>query len=189
MKPAPLHSKPRLDKSGGYAVGERRDIDRSQLELEMDDMNDQELILAELRKISAWADFQRRSSKWSLVVLVVFLLGAIMFGPRAVDFWFDQATKREDRWYDVESNVELGDFDNAIRIGEEFVQKTPLHPEAHQRLAGAYLAAGKLPQAREHYAEAFRLFPSEQNEKLVRAIDKRIQAEISGPGDPANAGE
>lgn len=152
-------------------------------------MNDNELILTELRKISAWADFQRRSGKWSLVMLVVFFSGMYVLGPRAVEFWLDRTTKREVRWYDVESNVDLGDFDNAIRIGEEFVQKTPLHPEAHRRLAGAYLAAGKLPQAREHYAEAFRLFPSEQNEKMVRAIDKRIQAEISQPGDAANTGQ
>lgn len=152
-------------------------------------MNDNELILAELRKISAWADIQRRSSKWSLLVLVVFLSGAYVFGPQAVDFWVDRTTKRETRWYDVESNVDLGDFDSAIRIGEEFVQKTPLHPDAHQRLAGAYLAAGKLPEARKHYAEAYRLFPSEQNEKKVIAIDKRIQAESSRSDDNANAGQ
>lgn len=152
-------------------------------------MNDNELILAELRKISAWADFQRRSGKWSLVVLVVFFSGMYAIGPRAVEFWLDRTTKREDRWYDVESNVELGDFDNAIRIGEESVQKTPLHPEAHQRLAGAYLAAGRLPEARKHYAEAYRLFPSEQNEKKVIAIDKRIQAESSRSDDNANAGQ
>jgi len=43
------------------------------------------------------------------------------------------------------------------------------------RLAAAYLAAGKIEKAREHYAQAFHLFPSEENEKVLVAIDRRIK--------------
>ena len=86
-------------------------------------MNDNEAIFAELRKISAWTDLQRKMTKWSLIL------------------------------------------------------KTPQYPEAHRRLAGAYLAAGKVEKASEHYAEAFRLFPSEENEKLLMAIERRSKAE------------
>jgi len=80
-------------------------------------------------------------------------------------------------WYDVERSVRLGDFEKAIAVGEELIVKTPQYPQAHQRLAGAYLAAGNLEKAREHYSESFRLFPSEENEKLLSAIEKRIKAE------------
>jgi tetratricopeptide (TPR) repeat protein len=80
-------------------------------------------------------------------------------------------------WYDVERNVRLGDFEKAIALGEELIAKTPQYSEAHQRLAGAYLAAGNIEKAKEHYAEAFRLFPSEENEKLLSAIEKRIKPE------------
>jgi len=38
----------------------------------MEKMDDNESILAELRKISAWADMQRKMTKWSL------LIGAVM---------------------------------------------------------------------------------------------------------------
>ena len=67
--------------------------------------------------------------------------------------------------------------------------KTPLYPEAHRRLAGAYLAAGDIEKARQHYAEAFRLFPSEENEKLLAAIDRRIKAENLQPDGAANGSQ
>lgn len=73
--------------------------------------------------------------------------------------------------------IRLGDFEKAIAIGEELILKTPQYPEAHERLARAYLAAGNLEKAKEHYAEAFRLFSSEENEKLLSAIEKRVKAD------------
>jgi tetratricopeptide (TPR) repeat protein len=61
----------------------------------------------------------------------------------------------------------MGDFDKALGIGEELILKTPQSPDAHKRLAAAYLAAGKLDKAREHYAETVRLFPSERKRKAT----------------------
>ena len=144
-------------------------------------MNDNEAILVELRKISAWAERQRKVTKWSLVFLAVFipaLVGfTIMMEQRVSAKFEDTAPSQKPDWYEVERNARLGDFDKATGMGEELIVKTPQSPDAHKRLAGAYLAAGKLDKAREHYAEAFRLFPSEENEKQLTAIDKRISAE------------
>jgi tetratricopeptide (TPR) repeat protein len=142
---------------------------------------DDELVLAELRKISAWADLQRRITKWSFIFLAVFIPALIAFvflmEQRVKSSLEDAPPRQKMDWYEVDQNVRQGDFDKALAIGEELIIKTPLYPEAHQRLGGAYLAAGKLDKAREHYAEAFRLFPSEENEKLLNAIEKRSNAE------------
>jgi len=144
-------------------------------------MKDTEEILAELRKISAWANLQRKATKWSLIFAAIFIPVVIGGGV-----WMEQREKTnlESRipsqppdWYEVERNVRLGDFEKAIAIGEELLLKTPQYPEAHHRLAGAYLASGNLEKAKQHYAEAFRLFPSEENEKLLSAIEKRIKAD------------
>ncbi len=89
-------------------------------------------------------------------------------------------------WSDVDSHIRHAEFDEAIRIGEELIQKTPQYPEGHHRLASAYLAAGKTEQAREHYAQAFHLFPSEDNEKFLIAIEKRIKE--GSPQDSAASG-
>jgi tetratricopeptide (TPR) repeat protein len=80
-------------------------------------------------------------------------------------------------WSDVDRNVREGDPDKAILIGEELIAKTPQYWKSHERLANAYLAAGKVDKAKEHFATAFRLFPSEENEKLLSAIEKRIKTE------------
>jgi len=90
-------------------------------------------------------------------------------------------------WSDVDSHIRHAEFDEAIRIGEELIQKTPQYPEGHHRLASAYLAAGKTEQAREHYAQAFHLFPSEDNEKFLIAIEKRIKE--GSPNSAANGSQ
>lgn len=148
-------------------------------------MNDHEPILIELRKISAWAEMQRKISKWSLIFLAVFVPGLIIFAL-LMTFMVEQRVKRNlesfaseniPSWYDVHQNVRRGDFDKAIQIGEELVLKTPLYSEAHRNLGEAYLAAGDIEKAKQHYAEAFRLLPTEQNEKLLDAINRRREAE------------
>jgi hypothetical protein len=138
-------------------------------------------ILAELRKISAWAELQRKITKGSLIVLAVFVpvvVGVFILLDRHLKkkVESDLAPQQLD-WYDVDRDVRLGDFEKAIAIGEALILKTPEYPEAHERLARVYLAAGNLEKAKEHYAEAFRLFPSEENEKLLSTIEKRVKAD------------
>ena len=154
-------------------------------------MNNDEPILTELRKISAWADTQRKMTKWSLIFVAVVIPAIVIIGvlmDRRMSTKLETIVPEEKPdWYDVDQSVRRGDFDKAIQIGEKLILKTPLYPEAHRRLAGAYLAAGSIDKARQHYAEAFRLFPSEENEKVLAAIDSRIKAENPQQGGAANA--
>ena len=150
-------------------------------------MNDNDAILAELKKISAWADMQRKTMKWSLVcaavVLPLMVVFAIAMDKKMKSSLEDLRNPPEKlTWYDVDRNVHLADITKAIEIGETLIAKTPLYPDGHRRLAVAYLAAGRIEKAREHYAEAFRLFPSEENEKLLMAIEKRNKAGNPQPG-------
>jgi len=82
-------------------------------------------------------------------------------------------------WYEVDRDARAGDFDKALQIGEDLIKKTPQDPEAHRRLANAYLAAGKIDKAKDQYAIACLLFPSEENLKLRDAIEKRIAADTA----------
>jgi tetratricopeptide (TPR) repeat protein len=146
-------------------------------------MNNDEAILAELRKISAWADMQRKVTKWSFIFIAVFVPALVIFGVvmeyhLKVEVADIRSSDKSEKptWTDVDWRTRRGDVDEAIKIGEELIQKTPQYPDGHHRLATAYLAAGKIQKARDHYVEAFRLFPSEENEKLLVAIDKRLKA-------------
>ena len=46
----------------------------------MEEMNDNESILAELRKIAAWADMQRKTTRWALIFAAVFFPAMVIFG-------------------------------------------------------------------------------------------------------------
>ena len=145
-------------------------------------MNDNETILAELRKIGAWADMQRKITKWSFIVIAALIPAMIVFGivmekrfTTTMDDISSHDKPEKPTWSDVDWKIRRVEFDEAIRLGEELIQRTPQYPEGHHRLASAYLAAGKTEQAREHYAQAFHLFPSEENEKSLIAINKRIK--------------
>src|SRR5437879_5419604 len=111
-------------------------------------MNNDEPILNELRKISAWADMQRKLTKWSLIFIAVLIPALVIFGvlmERRVSTKLESVVPEEKPdWYDVDQSVRRGDFDKAIQIGEKLILKSPLYPEAHRRLAGAYLAAGSI---------------------------------------------
>jgi cytochrome c-type biogenesis protein CcmH/NrfG len=156
-------------------------------------MNDNESILAELRRIGAWADMQRRITKWSLIAVAVLVPALIVFGivmenrlSASMEEVHSPEKAAKPSWNDVDWNIRRADPDEAIRIGEELIQKMPQHPEGHLRLASAYLAAGRADKARDHYAEAFRLLPTEENGKLLAAIDRRIKAGNPQPDGAAN---
>lgn len=152
-------------------------------------MNDNDTILAELKKISAWADMQRKMTKWSLIGVAIFI--PILFLSAA--YLENRLTKNIDRytdsskseWYDVSRNIQRGDINEAIRIGELLIANTPLYPDGHARLGSAYLAAGNIKKAQEHYSEAVRLFPSEENMALLNAASLRIKQEIPQQAGPA----
>ena len=152
-------------------------------------MDDNESILAELRKISAWTDMQRKVTKWSLIsvgvviVLIVFGAAGAALEHRSKQRAAAKAVETVEKtdWFEVERNIRVCNFAEAIRIGEKLIQLTPQYPNGHYRLAAAYVAAGKIDKAREHYAEAARLFPCEEYEKLLVAIDKRIASEHLKP--------
>ena len=156
-------------------------------------MNDNEPILTELRKISAWAEMQRKATKWSLICMAVAIPIVIIVGivlEHQLQTGIEDLASDEQKldWYDVSSNVRVGDYEKAIRIGEQLIQKTSQDPDAHEQLAEAYLAAGKLEKAKENYAEAYRLFPSDRNAKLLGAISARIKTENPQSNNAANDG-
>src|SRR6266436_4999354 len=109
-------------------------------------MNDNETILAELRKIGAWADMQRRITKWSFIVIAALIPAMVIFGivmekrlNKSLEDVSPQEKPEKPTWSDVDLNVRRANLDEAMRIGEELIQKTPEYPEGHHRLATAYL--------------------------------------------------
>lgn len=157
-------------------------------------MENDEAVLAELKKMSAWADTQRKLARGSLIFLGAFVpimvLLAAFLERRVADRIREIDTmptgvvpERAASWYDVDQSVRQGDVGAALRTAQALLAKTPNSPEAHRRLAGVHLAAGDIEKAQKHYSEAFRLFPSEEHQKLLQAAEMRIWEEKHRPAE------
>jgi len=149
-------------------------------------MDDNEQILAELRKISGWADMQRKITRWTFVVIAVAVpliavVGFVLCTRVDRSLAYLQATPRAEEvtWSEFDRSMRRSDMEEAVRIGEILIQKAPQYSEGHHRLALAYLAAGKMEKAKEHFDRAYQLFPSEENGSILNAIQRRLDAEKS----------
>ena len=84
----------------------------------IEEVNDDESILAELRRIAAWADMQRKMTRWSLIFIAIFIPALIIFGvlmERRVSTKLESVGSVETPdWYDVDQSVRRGDFDGGI---------------------------------------------------------------------------
>lgn len=137
-------------------------------------------ILKELKKISSWAEHQKKISKWSLIILAIcipIIIGVAIF----TDYYFkniidDFKTETTDKfsWYDVSCRTRSGEIDEAISIAEELINITPNYPKGHTKLGFLYLTSGNLIKTKKHFKEAYRLFPSTENKENLNAILKRI---------------
>ena len=141
-------------------------------------VNNDDAILAELKKISAWSEQQRKMSRLVTIIVAIAFPLMIVLGIVA-DYDVKSTIAKVDAptWYDVDRNARAGDFEKALQVGEDLIKKTPRDPDAHRRLGNVYLAAGNIAKAREQYEISVLLFPSEENVKLREAIEIRASAD------------
>lgn len=144
----------------------------------MNEMNKDDQLLAEVRKISAYAEMQKKVTKWSLIIVSILVPIIIVVG-----FVTDRAFKKKIEtitttaiepkdWYDVDRLTRRGDITQAIHVAEAMIQKMPRYTSGHEKLGPLYLIDGDIPKSLKHFKEAFRLFPSEQNRKNLEAVMK-----------------
>lgn len=135
-----------------------------------DDVNQQ--ILIELRK-------SRRLNQIAFIV-VLFLL-AISSALETYSISRRQQEKEADSWYAVRTATEHAEYDKARAIAEHLTKKNPEDYYGYSYLGNIALATGRLKEAESNYVRAAELLPSEENEKAVQAIRKRMERESSKP--------
>ena len=148
--------------------------------------NHENEMLAHIEKIAAWADTQRKMSKWMMIFMATFIPLVVLIAVVAesrINNDTDEVEKPE-AWSSVSRAVTKGDLEEAIRVGKIMLQKTPDYEYGHYRLAYIYLSAGNLEQSRHHFEEVYRIFPSEENKKGLEAINKRIKQETLDTNEP-----
>jgi len=137
-------------------------------------------LLANVKKVAAWADMQRKMTKWSLLFVLLFIPAMVVFAV-TMEHCSEKRKARirasGESWSDVYGASCDGHVEKAIRIGASLIQKTPGYEAGHSRLAFLYLTAGDLTRAEHHFEEAHRLFPSHENRGNLEAVRRRIAQE------------
>jgi cytochrome c-type biogenesis protein CcmH/NrfG len=132
-----------------------------------DDSN--QCILTELRLL-------RRTSNIALVVCVALVVGVAIYLPVRYSSGRPAQTQ-SDSWEAVRTAIDHIEYDKASAIAERILKRYPNDYYGYASLGGIALAADRIDEAERHFARAYELLPSEENEKMLRAVRKRIETE------------
>jgi tetratricopeptide (TPR) repeat protein len=139
-------------------------------------MTSEEQVLDYLKRITDFTDRWWKLQKRSLIFVAIFIPAMVITGIGVDHISKSKVTRYqppiEDTWFQVDEYVRAGDMTKARGLSEVMIKKMPRYPLGHEKMGNIYLIAGDLKKAQEHYREAYRLFPSEQNRKNLDAIDQ-----------------
>ena len=123
-------------------------------------------ILVELRKI--------RTISRRLCYLIGFFIIVCMVVPFLRDG--QRQTSHSYSWTQVTAALEQGDTQKALSIAKWLVIRQPDYPYGHACLGYVYLTINNLPSALNEYSRAYQLFPSEDAQKDLDAVRKRMSS-------------
>lgn len=139
-------------------------------------------ILTELRKLTQYADRQRKIQKRALIVgllLMPLFLGGLFYFETKVKK--DIATSRSNQdtwdWYNVNADEEKGKLDDALEKAQYLIRQSPNYYYGYKVLGRLYLSRNELYKAKESFDKAYEILPSESNKELVDAIQIRLKRE------------
>ena len=124
-----------------------------------EDINQQ--ILTEIRK-------SRRSTQILLAVIAIVML--------AVSFTHQKPAESDHSWTAVQTAAKQLDYSRALTMAHAIVARQPSDYYGHSYLGYIYLAVGDVTNSEAEYSRAYQLFPSEDNEKSLSAVRKRLAA-------------
>ncbi len=127
-----------------------------------EDINNE--ILKELRR-------SRRFNQivWLVIGVITFLSVVLHKRPVAPDY----------SWTAVQTAVKQLDYSRALTMAQNNVARHPSDYYGHSYLAYIYLAIGDVTNSEAEYSRAYQLFPSEDNEKDLAAVRKRMSSEAA----------
>ena len=81
---------------------------------------------------------------------------------------------QESVWPSIDAALDRGDNQQALSIAQSYVGRQPGYHYAHACLGNVHVALGDFTNAETAYLRAVELFPSEDHEKMLVAIRKRL---------------
>jgi len=118
----------------------------------------------------------RKTKRVFYVFLVLIIVGTIpaFYGG------LTRSHAQADSWERVTTAMRRQDFPAALSLAQVLVARQPNYYYGHAYLGAIYLAVGDVTNSESQYSRAYELFPSEDNQKVLAAVRKRLAA---GGGD------
>jgi cytochrome c-type biogenesis protein CcmH/NrfG len=118
-------------------------------------------ILKELQK-------SRRSNQVLMVVITISLL--------LVTISRQKPAESDHSWAAVQTAIRQLDYTRALTLAQANVARQPSDYYGHSYLGIIYLAMGDVTNSEAEYSRAYQLFPTEDNDKTLSAVRKRLAA-------------
>lgn len=142
-------------------------------------MSDQSAeILAAVKDIAAYSNFQRKFAKWCLWCLIpIFLLflGASFLLTHYVEQRMKRSsdvTQKEHDWYDVNYASRKGDLEKALSIADELLLRNPRDFEGYYKKGELLLMLNDGAGALNSFKKAEEIFPLPKYQSAVEALEK-----------------
>lgn len=127
-----------------------------------DDINQQ--VVEELRGVRSIC----RRLFWVLLLVLIVSVLAFPISRRS------RSTPAANSWSSVDTAMRQQDFSKALAEAQALVAQQPNYYYGQAYLGVIYLAMGDLTNSEAHYKRAYELFPTEESEKDLAAVRKRM---------------
>ncbi len=129
-------------------------------------------LLEELRKQTALFNRANRINFVAYIILGIIIAFSIAFSPLAYRIRAGHRTTPQviDSWQEARNLTDKGDLTSAVAMIQRLISRYPEFYYGYALLGSIYHEMGNLKKAEENYAKAFELFPTEDNEKTLKAI-------------------
>jgi cytochrome c-type biogenesis protein CcmH/NrfG len=152
----------------------------------IDSDREQRLIDA-LHELTVHLQRLQRASNIAAIVCVALVIGFAIYLPiryrSLASSRSHQLTQQTptDSYSAVRSAMDRLDYEKSTSMLQRIAQQYPNDYYAFAYLGNIALATGKLKDAETYYARAYALFPTDDYEKPLRAVRKRLATESASP--------
>ncbi len=114
-------------------------------------------------------------------ILVLLIAGFVVYAM--YQFYSSPTSSRSQRqtetWGSVHTALDNFQYDKAADIAQRLIEKNPNYYYGYAVLGHIALERNRLKEAEGYFARAYELFPTDDNEQKLQAVQKRLAADNS----------
>ena len=132
----------------------------------------QKQILEELRHQTAMVKKVTKANTIAIAVLLTLFVISLALTPfiRNMLNSSNAPSQRSDSWQEARSLLDQGEHQRAQVMLQNLIKKYPAYYYGYAILGSLHQELGNAKEAEVNYAKAYDLFPTDENEKTLRAI-------------------